>query len=37
MDLGKNEQAKEQFEIVKRTDGDPAVIATVDAYLEEIN
>lgn len=37
MDLGKKEQAKEQFEIVKKTGNDPAISATVDAYLEEIN
>lgn len=37
LELGKNKLAKKQLEIVKRTDTDPAIIATVDAYLEEIN
>ena len=35
-DMGNITMAKEHFEIVKRTDNDPAVLATVDAYLEEI-
>jgi hypothetical protein len=33
---GKDEEAREQFEIVKESDPDPAVQATVDSYLEEI-
>lgn len=37
MDLGQKNKAKEQFEIVKRTGNDPAITATVNAYLEEIN
>ena len=33
---GEKQKAKEQFEIVKQTEQDPSVQATVDSYLEEI-
>jgi len=36
LQAGENEKARTQFEIVKETDSDPSVQATVDTYLEEI-
>jgi tetratricopeptide (TPR) repeat protein len=37
MNLGDKQGAKEQFEKVKQMDKDPAVQATVDSYLKDLN
>jgi Flp pilus assembly protein TadD len=34
--LGKKDRAKAQFEKVKKLDSDPAVQATVDSYLKDL-
>lgn len=36
MSKGDKEEARQQFEIVKKLDQDPAVIATVDSYLKDL-
>lgn len=36
MNKGQKEKAREQFEKVKKLDGDPAVQATVDSYLKDL-
>ena len=37
MNLNEKKKAKEQFEKVKDMDKDPAVQATVDSYLKDLN
>ena len=37
LDLRNKAEAKKHFEIIKNTANDPAVLATVEGYLEEIN
>jgi tetratricopeptide (TPR) repeat protein len=37
MNTGNKKQAKEQFEKVKKMESDPAVQATVDSYLNDLN
>lgn len=37
MNQGEKEKARQQFEKVKKLDADPAVKATVDSYLQELN
>ncbi len=37
MNQGEKEKARQQFEKVKKMDSDPAVQATVDSYLQELN
>lgn len=37
LELGLKEEARQQFKLVKSLDKDPAIQATVDSYLEEIN
>lgn len=37
MNQGEKEKARQQFEHVKKLDSDPAVHATVDSYLQELN
>jgi len=36
-ELNENDKARKQFELVRSMEGDPAVIATVDGYLKELN
>ncbi len=36
LEIGNKDKAKEQFKLVKSLDNDPAVQATVDTYLEDI-
>jgi tetratricopeptide (TPR) repeat protein len=36
-ELGEKEEARKQFELVKSMDDDPAVIATVEGYLKELD
>ena len=36
MNSGQKEKARQQFEKVKKMDSDPAVLATVDSYLQEL-
>jgi tetratricopeptide (TPR) repeat protein len=36
MNLGRKRQAREQFELIKKADPDPAVQATVDSYLKDL-
>lgn len=36
-ELGQREEAKRQFELVKSMEDDPAVIATAEGYLQELN
>jgi outer membrane protein len=37
MNKGEKELAREQFEKVKKMDNDPAVLATIDSYLKDLN
>jgi outer membrane protein len=37
LNQGEKEKARQQFEKVKKLDADPAVQATVDSYLQELN
>ena len=37
LNSGKKEKARTQFEKVKKLDNDPAVQATVDSYLKDLN
>ena len=37
MNKGEKELAREQFEKVKKMDKDPAVQATIDSYLKDLN
>ena len=36
-ELGKRDNARRQFELVKSMEDDPAVLATIDGYLKELN
>jgi len=36
-ELGKKDNARRQFELVKSMEDDPAVLATIDGYLKELN
>ncbi len=36
LNLGQKQKAREQFEIIKQADSDPAVQATVDSYLKDL-
>ena len=36
MNSGDNAGAREQFELVRKSDKDPAVQATVDSYLKDL-
>jgi hypothetical protein len=36
MNDGKNTEARQQFEKVKKMNSDPAVQATVDSYLKDL-
>ena len=35
--LGEKEEARKQFELVKSMENDPAVLSTVEGYLQELN
>jgi len=36
-EMGQNDKARKQFELVKSMEDDPAVLATVEGYLKELN
>jgi len=36
-ELGQKDKARKQFELVKSMEDDPAVLATVEGYLKELN
>jgi hypothetical protein len=36
-ELGEKDNARRQFELVKSMESDPAVLATIDGYLKELN
>jgi tetratricopeptide (TPR) repeat protein len=36
-EMGQKDKAKTQFELVKSMEDDPAVLATIEGYLQELN